>query len=95
MPEPLDNEARTRIAKELGLNLQRLRAATGLSQEKVAQRAGISAFTYQKFEKGESKPGTPMNPRLFTMLALAKALDVAFEQIAMPLGASESSKRGE
>ncbi len=76
MPEPLDEDARTRIARELGLNLQRLRAATGLSQEKVAQRAGISAFTYQKFEKGESKPGTPMNPRMFTLLALADALDV-------------------
>ena len=32
--------------------------------------AGISAYTYQKFEKGESKPGTPMNPRLFTLIAL-------------------------
>lgn len=76
MPEPLDEEARTRIARELGLNLQRLRAATGLSQEKVAQRAGISAFTYQKFEKGESKPGAPMNPRMFTLLALADALEI-------------------
>lgn len=88
MPEPLDEEARTRIARELGLNLQRLRAATGLSQEKVAQRAGISAFTYQKFEKGESKPGTPMNPRLFTLLALAGALDVSLATLTDPLTGS-------
>ena len=48
----------------------------GMSQEAVAHAAGISTFTYQKFEKGESKPGTPMNPRLRTLLALAGALEV-------------------
>jgi len=29
----------------------------------AAHAAGISTYTYQKFEKGESRPGTPMNPR--------------------------------
>jgi transcriptional regulator with XRE-family HTH domain len=43
--------------------------------------AGISAYTYQKFEKGESRPGTPANPRLFTLLALAEALDVPVESL--------------
>ena len=47
-----------------------------MSQEAVAHAAGISTFTYQKFEKGESKPGTPMKPRLRTLLALAETLDV-------------------
>ena len=65
-----------RYARALGLRLQRARLAKGMSQEAVAHAAGISTFTYQKFEKGESKPGTPMNPRLRTLLALAKTLDV-------------------
>jgi len=43
--------------------------------------AGIASYTYQKFEKGESKPGTPMNPRLFTLLALAEVLEVKLEDI--------------
>lgn len=47
-----------------------------MNQEAVAHTAGISTFTYQKFEKGESKPGTPMNPRLRTLLALAETLEV-------------------
>jgi transcriptional regulator, XRE family protein len=65
-----------RYARALGLRLQRARLAKGMSQEAVAHAAGISTFTYQKFEKGESKPGTPMNPRLRTLLALAETLDV-------------------
>ena len=47
-----------------------------MNQEAVAHTAGISTFTYQKFEKGESKPGTPMNPRLRTLFALAGVLEV-------------------
>ncbi|ODU65538.1 MAG: transcriptional regulator [Micrococcales bacterium 70-64] len=65
----------------MGLNLQRLRGERGLSQERLAHMAGISSYTYQKFEKGESKPGTPMNPRLFTLLSLAEVLEVGLEDI--------------
>jgi transcriptional regulator with XRE-family HTH domain len=63
-------------ARELGVNLSRARAALGLSQERVAQGAGISAYTYQKFEKGESRPGTPLNPQLRTLVALSQTLGV-------------------
>ena len=65
----------------LGLRLQRARIAKGLSQESLAHAAGISTYTYQKFEKGESRPGTPMNPRLRTLIALAAALDVKVEEL--------------
>lgn len=63
-------------AREIGLRLQRARLAKGMSQEAVAHAAGIAGQTYYKFEKGESKPGTPLNPRLRTLLALAQVLDV-------------------
>jgi transcriptional regulator with XRE-family HTH domain len=79
-----DPEARATLARELGLRLQRLRLAKGLSQEKVAHLAGISSYTYQKFEKGQSKPGTPMNPRLFTLLALADVLGVDAGDLISP-----------
>ena len=69
------------IARQLGLRLQRARIAKGLSQEALAHAAGISTYTYQKFEKGESRPGTPMNPRLRTLIALATALDVRVEEL--------------
>ena len=53
----------------------------GSSQEALAHVAGISTYTYQKFEKGESRPGTPMNPRLRTLIALATALDMRVEEL--------------
>ena len=65
------------FARELGLNMLRARTALGLSQERVAHRAGISSYTYQKFEKGESRPGEPMNPRLVTLVALSQVLGVS------------------
>jgi transcriptional regulator with XRE-family HTH domain len=66
----------TTYARELGVNLLQARIEKNISQEKLAYQAGISAFTYQKYEKGQSKPGTPMNPRLVTIVALSQALDV-------------------
>lgn len=69
------------FARDLGLNLLRAREAKGLSQERVAHAAGIAAYTYQKFEKGESRPGTPMNPRLTTLVALSQVLDVALTEL--------------
>lgn len=68
-------------AKQIGLRLQRARHARGLSQEDVAHQAGISAYTYQKFEKGESKPGTPLNPRLTTVVALCEVLEVEMAEL--------------
>jgi transcriptional regulator with XRE-family HTH domain len=71
--------SKAEFARELGLNIQRLRLERGLSQERLAHLAGLSAYTLQKFEKGESKPGTPMNPRLFTLMSMAQALSVELE----------------
>ncbi|WP_159501697.1 helix-turn-helix domain-containing protein [Microbacterium sp. 18062] len=73
---PDDSLAWDEFARELGLNLQRARAQRGISQERAAHAAGISTFTYRKLEKGESNPGTPANPRLRTLLALAEVLGV-------------------
>ncbi|WP_436700229.1 helix-turn-helix domain-containing protein [Nocardioides sp. BYT-33-1] len=63
--------------RELGVNLQRARHDRGLSQERVAQRAGIAANTYRQYEKGESKPGSPANLSLRNALALSQALGVS------------------
>ena len=75
---PYDYDA---FARELGLNLLRAREVKGWSQERVAHAAGLSGYTYQKFEKGESRPGAPMNPRLTTLLALAEVLDTTVEDL--------------
>ena len=61
----------------LSQRLSQLRAEAHLSQEAVAKRAKISTYTYLKFEKGESKPGTPMNPNLATLISIAKVFDIS------------------
>ncbi|HEY1135692.1 MAG TPA: helix-turn-helix transcriptional regulator [Nocardioides sp.] len=66
----------TVFSREVGVRLQQARQRRGLSQERVAHLAGIAGFTYQKFEKGETRPGVAMNPRLKTLLAVCEVLDL-------------------
>ncbi|MBM6676857.1 helix-turn-helix transcriptional regulator [Olsenella uli] len=68
-------------ATRLGYRLRDLRRERGLSQETVAHRAGLALYTYQKFEKGESKPGTPMNPTYHTLLSLAWVFDLDVSEL--------------
>lgn len=68
-------------AQRVATELRRNRHRVGLSQEDVAYRAGMTRYTYQKYEKGESRPGTPANPTLRAMLALSQVLDVPLEDL--------------
>ncbi|MCI2957961.1 helix-turn-helix domain-containing protein [Agromyces atrinae] len=68
-------------ATELGSRLRQARAVRGLSQERIAHEAGLAAFTYQKLEKGESRPGAPANPTLRTLVSLAAVLDVSLADL--------------
>jgi transcriptional regulator with XRE-family HTH domain len=65
------------FGREIGVRLQRARERRGLSQERTAHLAGIAAYTYQKLEKGESRPGSPLNPRLSTLLSLCEVLEIS------------------
>ncbi len=75
-PEQERAEAYRAYALEFGHILKRARARTGLSQVRIAEIAGLSDYTYQKFEQGESGRGDPANPRLTTLLALSRALEI-------------------
>lgn len=81
---PSAEESWTSYARELGTALARVRARRGLSQEHVAHAAGLSTFTYRKLEKGESNPGTPANPRLRNLAALAEVLGVPLASLLPP-----------
>jgi transcriptional regulator with XRE-family HTH domain len=70
-----------KFAKELGINIQQLRVSKGLSQENVAFGANLSRFAYQQLEKGESRPGTPANPSLSNIMAIAEVLNVDLDQL--------------
>lgn len=69
------------FAREIGTNIQRCRVARGFTQDRVAYEANLSRYTYQKLEKGESRPGTPANPRLMTLLAISQVLDVRLDDL--------------
>jgi transcriptional regulator with XRE-family HTH domain len=71
------------------MRLQRARERRGLSQERTAHLAGIAAYTYQKLEKGESRPGSPLNPRLSTLVARGEVLEISLSDLLpepTPLG---------
>ena len=57
--------------KRVGEKIKRLRINSGLTQEKLAERAGISLDYMGKIEVSINRPG------LKTILKLAKALSVA------------------
>ena len=76
-----EDSAWSEYAAEIATNLRRLRQGAGLSQEDVAYRSGLTRYTYQKYEKGESKPGTPANPTIRTLLAMSQALGVSLMDI--------------
>jgi len=65
------------FARALGQEFQRARGTKGLSQERVAHMAGITGYTYQKLEKGESRPGSPLNPQLKTLIAVCQVLGLS------------------
>lgn len=70
------------FARELGVNLRRARDAKRLTQENMAEHAGISLYAYQQYERGAStKGGAATNPRLATILTICQVLDVPIEQL--------------
>jgi transcriptional regulator with XRE-family HTH domain len=60
-------------------NLLRLRKAKKLSQQQVAEAAGISRVGYRKIENRESKP------RVDTLKAIAAALSVNIRELVSPI----------
>ena len=57
-------------------NLKKLRQKKGWSQEKLAREAGISYITLVKIERGNIE-----NPKLQTLVKLARALGVSLDKL--------------
>lgn len=77
-----DPEYRARAQEEdrrgkrlLGERLKRLRGETGLSQEALAAKSGISRVTIARLEAGEQ------DPHYETLLALARGLGLPLERL--------------
>ena len=66
----LDNQ----IDQIVGANLRRLRLERGFSQDKIAQRLGITFQQVQKYEKGRNRISAS------TLYFLSDILDVKFDE---------------
>lgn len=69
------DEFTERLAKQLGRRVKRRRNFLDLSQEALAERAGIHHTQISLFEHGQRQPLTS------TLVKLAAALDVSVEQL--------------
>ena len=78
-----DSIVEQRIAQQLGLIISQLRNAAGLTQEEVALRSGINRNHYRLIEHGfsDEKKRTPSNPRLFTLISIARTLGTTPEEL--------------
>lgn len=63
----------------VGANLERLRVKAKLTQDEVAQKAGLSRLAYRKIEKGQSQP------REATLNGLATAIGVTVRELVTPV----------
>jgi DNA-binding XRE family transcriptional regulator len=87
------------LAEALGKRLSELRQERGLTQEAVAQAAGISRNHYQLLEYGLGQRGDrkPANPRLSTLVALSDVLGITVPNLidgifdAKPGGSSKET----
>jgi len=67
------------VLAELGRRLERQRLARNLTQQQLAEQAGIGRATLQRFERGESVQTTSMI-KLLRALDLLQSLDSALPQ---------------
>jgi transcriptional regulator with XRE-family HTH domain len=61
--------------EQFARNLRRLRLAAGLSQEQLARRTGIHPTEVSRLERAAREP------RLRTLLRLAKGLDISIDKL--------------
>lgn len=81
---PSSNSDWGACVREIETNIQRHRVGRGYSQDRVSYEANLSRYTFQKLEKGESRPDSAANPRLMTLLAIVQVLDIMLSELLPP-----------
>ena len=87
VPRPSEPELERKLAQALAKRLRALRAPTGMSQEQVAQAAGIHRNHYQLLESALSdrRKRTPANPRLSTLVALCRVYQTTVPDLVIDI----------
>lgn len=71
---------------EIGTRIRELRKEKQWSQDKLAQRSGLSRVYINSLEKGKR------NPTLVTLIALALGLEISVEELVKGLGLEKRGK---
>jgi transcriptional regulator with XRE-family HTH domain len=88
--ELLTNDA---VLAELGRRLERQRLSRNLTQDQMAEEAGIGRATLQRLERGQSVQTTSLI-KLLRALELLQSLDVALpEVLERPIAQLEDERR--
>jgi transcriptional regulator with XRE-family HTH domain len=77
MPRSRVSDASARRGRALGGALLAARRAKGISREAVSRAAGVSVETVRKIESGDT-----VTPEFFTVVSLARALEVNLDHLA-------------
>jgi DNA-binding XRE family transcriptional regulator len=85
VPDPNDDSLGRDAARVLGQTLRSLREQRGLTQKEVAARTGITRNHYGLLEQGLSAADGPANPRLNTLMAVARTLGVPLSTLTAEL----------
>lgn len=83
--------------KTVAERIRHARELTGLSQADLAKHSGISSSYLCQAEQGDAPDGTDgviRNPSVEKLRAIASALGVRFEWLALGLGSMRERKRG-
>lgn len=73
----------------LGKRIRHLRLRTGLSQEKLADKAGMDRTYYAGIERGERNPSVKNLAKI--AVALGVPLSALFDEDSLPAGRSRRS----
>src|SRR5689334_24914590 len=79
---------------EFGQLLRHHRVAAGLTQEGLAERAGLSVHGVQKLERGATRPYRDTAQRLIAALRLGGAEEARLRTAARPSPRRRTSDRG-
>lgn len=93
MPE--GHKRRTPLSRHMGEVAREARKKAELTQEDVANRIGIAAEVYGRFERGDMLPSVPTLVRLCRVLRLDANVVLGFSSKQVPAWVEQSLPEGE
>lgn len=72
------------LLKDIGARIRTFRKGKGLTQIALAEQAGVHSVVIGELERGYTRRGREVNPRLNTLFQIAEALEVTVGDLFPP-----------